>query len=159
MAWRIVASIVLLIITPVTLHASERWWAFSSHLDGAYGAAWDFPTKEAAISAATAECEKRTSPGTCLTGTNDTGNATEEWDCLAVYRVTQPDGRVYHIPMHWEIGFGRKPYIMTVEGVHKWYERAIAEDKAHSTRHRLPQDSYALEMYHCPRTGETWIRR
>ncbi len=57
----ITTVIVLLLATVASAEDTRKWYAMAYPSDGpgAYGVAWNFPTRAAAESAAVAECEKR----------------------------------------------------------------------------------------------------
>ena len=60
-----ITAMVLLLATVATAEDTRKWYAMAHPYDGqrfkyeTYGVAWNFPTRAAAISAAVAECEKR----------------------------------------------------------------------------------------------------
>ena len=58
-----ITAIVLLLATEVTAEDNRKWYAMAYPDEvgryDSYGVAWNFPTRAAAVSAAVAECEKR----------------------------------------------------------------------------------------------------
>ena len=59
-----ITVIVLLLATVAAAEDTRKWYAIAKSYSGdSYGAAWNFPTRAAAESAANAECEKRANKG------------------------------------------------------------------------------------------------
>lgn len=151
-----IAMLILILALPFPSWAetNERWWAVAfgdaEARSNSYGAAWNFPTEETARAAAFAECAKR-QPGSshpCVVDPLDVGNAAD--GCFGVISINSRGPVSYDTLQDFNFG---------LETINTGAElRTLFRDyvKAREANHTWL--SYTLEMYHCPRSGETWTR-